>query len=124
MMYESSDFGTGGYKTVSSMCEEYGIEMVGAEVYNSGDTDFSVIISKLYSEKPDYFFLWGYHTEAAMICNQMMQYGIKIPVIGYGMNSPELTTLGGAAAVSYTHLDVYKRQRVYRTGISTAVGEV
>ena len=102
MMYESSDFGTGGYKTVSSMCEEYGIEMVGAEVYNSGDTDFSVIISKLYSEKPDYFFLWGYHTEAAMICNQMMQYGIKIPVIGYGMNSPELTTLGGAAVEGFT----------------------
>lgn len=97
MLYESSDFGTGGYKIVNELCGEYGLEMATAEVYNSGDTDFSVAISKMNKEEPDFFFFWGYHTEVAMICNQMTQYGVNIPVIGYGFNSPELTQLGGAA---------------------------
>lgn len=97
MLYESSDFGTGGYNIVSELCSNYGLEMVSSEVYNSGDTDFSVAISKMYQAEPDFFFFWGYHTEVAMICNQMAQYGIDVPVIGYGYNSPELTALGGEA---------------------------
>ena len=97
MLYESSDFGTGGFKLASATCEEFGLTMVDSEVYNAGDTDFSVALSKMNSANPDFFLFWGYHTEVAMICNQMQQYGISKPVIGQGYNSPELTNLGGAA---------------------------
>ena len=97
ILYESSDFGTGGYRIASELCSEFGLEMVANEVYNSGDTDFSVALSNLDSADPDFFIFWGYHTEVAMICNQMVQYGIDRPVIGQGYNSPELTNLGGAA---------------------------
>lgn len=102
MLYESSDFGTGGFKIVKELCGEYGLEMADSEVYNAGDTDFSVALAKMYSKDVDFFFFWGYHTEVAMICNQMTQYGIKVPVIGYGFNSPELTELGGAAVENIT----------------------
>ena len=97
MLYESSDFGTGGFKLASATCGEFGLEMVDSEVYNAGDTDFSVALSKMNKAEPDFFLFWGYHTEVAMICNQMQQYGIQKPVIGQGYNSPELTNLGGAA---------------------------
>lgn len=96
MLYESSDFGTGAFKIVSELCGDYGIEMVTSEIYNSGDTDFSVQLTKMQSKEPDVFLFWGYHTEVALIGNQMKQYGIEIPVIGTGYNSPELTSLGGA----------------------------
>lgn len=97
ILYESSDFGTGGYKIASSLCQNYGLEMVANEVYNAGDTDFSVVLSKMQKADPDFFIFWGYHTEVAMICKQMQQYGISYPIIGQGYNSPELTNLGGAA---------------------------
>jgi len=97
ILYESSDFGTGGFKIASSICSEFGLEMAASEVYNSGDTDFSVVLSKLQKADPDFFIFWGYHTEVAMICKQMKQYGIDYPVIGQGYNSPELTNLGGTA---------------------------
>ncbi len=97
MCYESSDFGTGGYNIVAGLVEEYGIEMVDSEVYNSGDTDFSVILGKMDAAQPDCFFMWGYHTECAAIMTQMQQYGYDYQMIGYGMNSPELVTLGGDA---------------------------
>ena len=97
MCYESSDFGTGGYKIVEGLVADYGIEIVDAEVYNSGDTDFSVILGKMDAAQPDCFFMWGYHTECAAIMSQMQQYGYDYPMIGYGMNSPELVNLGGDA---------------------------
>ncbi len=97
MCYESSDFGTGGYNIVSGLVADYGIEIVDAEVYNSGDTDFSVILGKMDAAQPDCFFMWGYHTECAAIMTQMQQYGYEYPMIGFGMNSPELTVLGGDA---------------------------
>lgn len=97
ILYESSDFGTGGYRIAGELCGEFGLEMVANEVYNAGDTDFSVALSNMQSANPDFLIFWGYHTEVAMICNQMVQYGIDIPVIGQGYNSPELTNLGGAA---------------------------
>lgn len=97
ILYESSDFGTGGYKIASSICSEFGLEMVDSEVYNAGDTDFSVPLGKIKEANPDFLIFWGYHTEVAMICRQMQQYGIQLPCIGQGYNSPELTTLGGDA---------------------------
>lgn len=97
ILYESSDFGTGGYKIAGSLCQNYDLEMVANEVYNAGDTDFSVVLGKMQKADPDFFIFWGYHTEVAMICKQMQQYGISYPVIGQGYNSPELTNLGGAA---------------------------
>ena len=46
ILYESSDFGTGGFKIASTVCDDFGLEMVDSEVYNSGDTDFSVPLGK------------------------------------------------------------------------------
>lgn len=97
ILHESSDFGTGGYKIADNLCENYNLTMVANEVYNSGDTDFSVVLGKMQQADPDFFIFWGYHTEVAMICKQMQQYGISYPIIGQGYNSPELTNLGGAA---------------------------
>lgn len=97
ILYESSDFGTGGFKIASNICGEFGLDMVASEVYNAGDTHFSVVLGKMQKANPDFFIFWGYHTEVAMICKQMQQYGISYPCIGQGYNSPELTNLGGAA---------------------------
>lgn len=97
ILYESSDFGTGGYKIANNICGEFGLTMVDNEVYNAGDTDFSVVLGKMQQADPDFFIFWGYHTEVAMICKQMEQYGIDYPVIGQGYNSPELTNLGGSS---------------------------
>lgn len=97
MIYESSDFGMGAFNLVSSLTADYGITMVDSEVYNSGESDFSVYLTKIQQAAPDVIILWGYYTEAALICKQVKQYGIEIPIIGTGYNSPALVELGGEA---------------------------
>ena len=97
MIYESSDFGTGAFNIVSSLVADYGMVMSISEVYNSGETDFSVQLTKIKNEDPDVIILWGYYTEAALICKQVKQYNIDIPMVGTGYNSPALIDLGGDA---------------------------
>lgn len=97
MIYESSDFGTGAFNIVKGLVASYGMEMIANEVYNSGETDFSVQLTKIKNAKPDVIVMWGYYTEAAQIMKQIKQYAINIPVIGTGYNSPALIQLGGAA---------------------------
>lgn len=97
ILNESSDFGVGGGKILEDLAGDYGITVADHEVYNSGDTDFTAIIGKADAAGVDCFFIWGYHTETAAIMSQMQLYGYDYPVIGYGMNSPELTVLGGDA---------------------------
>ena len=59
ILYESSDFGTGGFKIASTVCDDFGLEMVDSEVYNSGDTDFSVPLGKIKQANPDFVIFWA-----------------------------------------------------------------
>jgi len=97
VLYESSDFGTGAFGIIQELAPEYGIDVAANEMYNSGEKDFSVHLTKLKQAEPDAIILWGYYTEAALICKQAKQNGIEVPLIGTGFNSPKLVELGGDA---------------------------
>lgn len=97
ILHESSDFGAGAYNFLTKFAPEMGVDIVLREVYNSGEKDFSVQLTKIKDAKPDVVILWGYYTEAALICKQVKQYGIDIPMMGTGYNSPKLVELGGDA---------------------------
>ena len=97
VLYESSDFGTGAFGIIQALAPEYGIDVVANEMYNSGEKDFSVHLTKMKQAEPDAIILWGYYTEAALICKQAKQNGIQAPLIGTGFNSPKLVELGGDA---------------------------
>lgn len=45
-----------------------------------------VINANLKQAEPDAIILWGYYTEAALICKQAKQNGIEVPLIGTGFN--------------------------------------
>lgn len=97
VLYESSDFGTGAFSKIQEMASEYGAEVAASEMYNSGEKDFSVHLTKIKQANPDAIIIWGYYTEAALISKQVKQNGIEVPLIGTGYNSPKLVELGGDA---------------------------
>ena len=57
------------------------------------------------------FSLWA---QTGVICGTVTDAKIKEPLIGASVVI-EGTTVGAITAVSYTHLDVYKRQAIKRT---------
>ena len=78
ILHESTDFGWGGQKLLAAKAKELGIELAASEVYNSGEKDFSVQLTKIKNTSPDVIFLYGYYAEIALVCKQVKQYDIKI----------------------------------------------
>ena len=72
--------------------------VVSEKNYTSGDKDFKAQLTAIKADNPDAIFVPGYYTEAALICQQARQLGLKVPIFGGdGWEAPELLQIGGPA---------------------------
>lgn len=96
ILYEASDYGTGGFNLLKAVAEEQGVEVVAVESFNTGDKDFSVQLTKIKNLDADVLFVWGYYSEGALIARQAEQMGLNIQMMGgTGFASPKFIELGG-----------------------------
>ena len=101
---KSSDYAEGLAASFSATFEELGGEIVAAEAYTTGDTDFNAILTSLASKEFDAIWLPGYYQEVGLIIKQARALGIECPILGAdGFDSPVLAELAGADALH----DVY-----------------
>ena len=69
--------------------------VVAEKNYSGGDKDFKAQLTAIKTAGPEVIFVPGYYTEAALICQQARQLGIKVPIFGGdGWEAPELISLG------------------------------
>lgn len=72
--------------------------IIGEINYMSGDQDFTAQLNTVQSMNPDVLFIPGYYQDIALICIQMQEMGIDIPVVaGDAALAPELISIGGDA---------------------------
>lgn len=95
VLYRTDDYGMGGYDLIQQYAPQYGVNIMMAETFNATDRDYSVQLTKFKDSGADALFLWGQFEEAALIAKQMRQYGVGLPFMGTGYNSPKLIELGG-----------------------------
>jgi len=63
---------------------------------NTGDKDYSALISKIKQAAPDLVYFGGLYTEGGLIVRQMRDQGVKAPLMGGdGITSDEFATVGG-----------------------------
>ncbi|HVU34036.1 MAG TPA: ABC transporter substrate-binding protein [Opitutaceae bacterium] len=75
-----------------------GGKIVLEQKYAEGDKDFRAQLTAIRAHDVDGVFVPGYYAEAALICRQARELGIKAPLFGIdGWESPELVRLGGPA---------------------------
>ncbi len=76
-----------------------GGKVVAHEVVNKGEQDFSALVTRIKSAKPDAVFWTAYYADGGLLIKQLRQagYGGMI-ALGDGNNSPKLFALAGAAA--------------------------
>lgn len=66
--------------------------------YTEGDKDFKAQLTAIKAAGVEGIFVPGYYTEAALICKQAKDLGLKLPIFGGdGWEAPQLVTIGGAA---------------------------
>ena len=101
---KSSDYAEGLAKSFTETFTGLGGEIVAAEAYTSGDTDFNAILTSLAGKEFDAIWLPGYYQEVGLIIKQARALKIECPILGAdGFDSPVLAELAGAEALH----DVY-----------------
>lgn len=101
---EVSDYGKGLAKAFTKKFEKLGGEVVANESYNSKDTDFAGIITKVKDQGADCLFIAGYYQEAGLIIKQAREAGMDCTILGGdGFESEVLADLAGASNLN----DVY-----------------
>jgi branched-chain amino acid transport system substrate-binding protein len=76
-----------------------GGQVVAYEVVNKGEQDFSSLVTRLKSAKPDLVFWTAYYADGALLIKQLRQSGYRgLIALGDGNNSPKLFQIAGRAA--------------------------
>lgn len=76
-----------------------GVELVGAESYAKGDSDFRTQLQKLSQKRPDLYVFASLIGEAVPVLQQAREIGIVQPIVGgNGFNNPAVIKNGGEAA--------------------------
>ena len=66
------------------------------EGINTGEKDFSALVSKIKQSGADLVYWGGLHTEGGLIVRQMRDQGVKAPLMGGdGITSDEFASIGG-----------------------------
>jgi len=89
-----------------------GGSIVAYESYQKDDVDFSALITKVQTKKPDVIYLPDYYNKVALIARQIREKGLKSILIGGdGWDSPELLKIAGSSIVGGYFTNHYSPDR-------------
>ena len=98
IIHSLDDYGTDIADEFGKAYEKAGGKIVYRDGYNIGDRDFTAILTKARTAKPEALLHGGVSTEAALIIRQMRQLGIKSVYLGHpGFQTEDYIKAAGQA---------------------------
>jgi branched-chain amino acid transport system substrate-binding protein len=98
ILNDKTTYGKGLADETKKGINKAGIKEVLYEGVNTGDKDFSALVSKIKQTGADLVYWGGLHTEGGLITRQMRDQGVKAPLMGGdGITSDEFAAIGGPA---------------------------
>jgi len=89
--------------------EESGVQIVSHQVYSLKEEDYTPFLTKVKKVNPDVLFTSGYYKQAALICRQAKDLGLKAQILGEeGFDSPKFLEIARESAegvIIVTNLD-------------------
>src|SRR5467141_2558943 len=96
VVHDKTTYGKGLADETKKALNKNGVTEVLYEGINTGDKDFSALVSKIKSAGADLVYWGGLFTEGGLIVRQMRDQGVKAPLMGGdGITSDEFATVGG-----------------------------
>ena len=96
VVHDKTTYGQGLADETKKAMNAKGIKEVLYEGVNTGEKDFSALVSKIKAAGADVVYWGGLHTEGGLIVRQMRDQGVKAPLMsGDGITSDEFATMGG-----------------------------
>ena len=98
IVHDKTTYGKGLADETQKFANKEGVKEVLYEGVNTGEKDFSALVSKIKAAGADIVYWGGLHTEGGLIVRQMRDQGLKaIMMSGDGLVSDEFATIGGPA---------------------------
>ncbi|CAH1667634.1 MAG: branched-chain amino acid ABC transporter substrate-binding protein [Chelatococcus sp.] len=99
VVHDKTPYGKGLADETQKAMEGKGVKAVLYEGINTGEKDYSALVSKLKAANVDVVYYGGLHTEAGLIIRQMRDQGLKAPLMsGDGIVSSEFVSIAGPGA--------------------------
>lgn len=96
VVHDKTTYGQGLADETKKAMAKGGMKEVMYEGVNTGDKDFSALVSKIKQAGADLVYWGGLHTEGGLIVRQMRDQGVKAPLMGGdGITSDEFASIGG-----------------------------
>lgn len=99
VVHDKTPYGKGLADETVKALEAAGIKPVIYEGVNTGEKDYSALVSKLKAAKVDVIYFGGLYTEAGLISRQTRDQGLAAPLMGGdGIASSEYAAIAGPGA--------------------------
>jgi len=96
IVHDKTPYGKGLADATKANINKGGITEVLYEGINTGEKDYSALVSKLKAANVDLVYFGGLHTEAGLIIRQMRDQGLNAPMMsGDGITDKEFAQIGG-----------------------------
>ncbi|MDB5558365.1 MAG: branched chain amino acid transporter substrate-binding protein, partial [Enterovirga sp.] len=99
VIHDKTPYGKGLADETQKAMEAKGLKAAMYEGINTGEKDYSALVSKLKQQNVDVVYFGGLHTEAGLIIRQMRDQGLKAPMMsGDGITDKEFVQIAGPGA--------------------------
>ena len=99
IVHDKTPYGKGLADETQKTMNGKGLKEVLYEGINTGEKDYSALVSKLKQANVDVVYFGGLHTEAGLIVRQMRDQGLNAPLMGGdGIVSSEYVSIAGPGA--------------------------
>ncbi|HYC18867.1 MAG TPA: branched-chain amino acid ABC transporter substrate-binding protein [Pseudolabrys sp.] len=96
IVHDKTTYGKGLADETKKTINKAGMKEVLYEGVNTGEKDFSALVSKIKQSGADLIYWGGLYTEGGLIVRQMRDQGVKAPLMGGdGITSDEFASVGG-----------------------------
>jgi branched-chain amino acid transport system substrate-binding protein len=96
VIHDKTTYGKGLADAALDNMHKFGVKEVLYEGVNTGEKDYSAIVSKIKDAGADYLMWGGLHTEGGLILRQMRDQGMNTVMIsGDGITDSEFAAIGG-----------------------------
>src|ERR1700684_2455788 len=96
VIHDKTTYGKGLADAALDNMHKFGVKEVLYEGVNTGEKDYSAVVSKIKDSGADYLMWGGLHTEGGLILRQMRDQGMNtIMISGDGITDSEFAAIGG-----------------------------
>lgn len=109
ILHDNTNYGVTLAEQVTKVVTGVGGQIVSRDGYNAGEQDFSTMLTKLRSLRPEAVYIGGWAGDGANIVRQAAEVGLRAQFVGSGsMISDDFIKLAGPASEGFAVATLYE----------------